>query len=679
MARRDIYTGKEIGNYRIEQRIADGSFGTVYLARHLHLKERTTAVKILHAVHLDSDPEKEQFLQEAQILERLKGLPNILPLLDVGFDGNFPYMITDYAERGSLRMHMRQYNGPLPLQEVLEIIGQVGKGLQSAHDKGVVHRDLKPENILFNAQGEALLADFGISTILSTTSLHPTHVAGTPAYMAPEQFRSKVCKESDQYALACIAYELLTGRKLFEAPDLVSMGFLHLTEPPTPPRQLNPRIPPSVEHVLLKALSKQRTQRYPSVSAFVAALNNQAPAQATIDKTRNGAASGSNIDNGDYALPPVQVPSPTAKLPGTSAETGAVTPTPRHNTSNVVAAGTEGAVNGARATRVLNRTGTRTGEIAANRPTRDADAGGTRSSLRDPSAVDSRGQGTGGTTKLLRSSSKRNRRASIIVALVIVILLVLSGGGWAVSAHPEMFPFLSLHPLTTVTITPASKTVQDSYVLPSVDGNSNIANREVGVRQLTSTKTATDMVNATGHAQTQAQVATGTLTFINAGASFGLAGGTTIDGPNGVRVATNNFATIPAAVSGVSFGRMSVQAHATNAGAAGNMANAAINTLTCCRADGSITVTSGPFTGGQDAKNYTFLQSGDVMSVTNTLKNDAENDIKGQIKSGEKLLGDINCQTSTDTAGKPVGDKGVNVTSASVTHHHTARQCTVNV
>ena len=245
MAQPDPYIGKQIGNYRIEQTIASGSFGTVYLARHLHLKQRTVVIKILHAVHLGSDEEKEQFLREAQILETLKGLANILPLLDVGIDGNVPYMIAEYAEQGSLRMRMRATRSPLPLQEALTIIEQVGQGLQGAHDKGIVHRDLKPENILFNAKGEALLADFGISTVLSTASVSYTQVAGTPAYMAPEQFRGKVCKESDQYALACIAYELLTGRKLFEAPDPVSMGFLHATEPPTPPRQLNPQIPSS--------------------------------------------------------------------------------------------------------------------------------------------------------------------------------------------------------------------------------------------------------------------------------------------------------------------------------------------------------------------------------------------------------------------------------------------------
>ena len=295
MVQRDIYLGREIGNYRIERRIASGSFGTVYLAQHLYLKERTVVIKMLHAVHLGSDEEKEQFLQEAQILETLKGLPNILPLLDFGIDDNVPYMITEYAQQGSLRMRMRQRGALLSQQEALTIIEQVGYGLQNAHNQGIIHRDLKPENILFNAKGEALLADFGISTVLSTGSVKSTEVAGTPSYMAPEQFLGEVSKESDQYALACIAYELLTGQKLFKAPDFVSMGFLHTTKVPTPPRQLNLQIPASVEHILLRALSKERTKRYPSVSAFVAAFT-------TVDN-----------DDGQGAPPSSQEPAPATR------------------------------------------------------------------------------------------------------------------------------------------------------------------------------------------------------------------------------------------------------------------------------------------------------------------------------------------------------------------------------
>ena len=275
-AQEDLYIGREVGNYRIQRVIASGSFGTVYLACHLHLRERTAALKMLHTVHLGSAKEKRAFLHEADILERLKHCQHILPLHDVGFDGNVPYMVTEYAERGSLRMRMQRRDNPMSFLDVLTIIKQVGQGLQNAHDCEIVHRDLSPENILFNVKDEALLADFGIATILSNATVRHSRVVGTPAYMAPEQFRGEICKENDQYALACIAYELLTGRQLFEAQNVSEMAYLHTSQTPIPPRQLNPHIPMSVEDTLLKALSKQRIERYPSIIAFVASLTDVA-------------------------------------------------------------------------------------------------------------------------------------------------------------------------------------------------------------------------------------------------------------------------------------------------------------------------------------------------------------------------------------------------------------------
>src|SRR5262249_36835194 len=111
-------------------------------------------------------------------------------------------------------------------------------------------------------------------TMLSTASVkHLTTVGGTPPYMAPEQFQGLISKEGDQYALGCVAYELVTGRPPFTAPDFLSMGFKHLTEPPIAPRQINPSLPPAIERAILKPLSKQRTDRYADVSAFLAALH----------------------------------------------------------------------------------------------------------------------------------------------------------------------------------------------------------------------------------------------------------------------------------------------------------------------------------------------------------------------------------------------------------------------
>jgi serine/threonine protein kinase len=262
--------GQEIGNYRITTEINSGAFGSVYKAEHTHLSGHIVAIKPLHT-YLTSPLECEQFIQEAQFLAMLDH-PHILPLLDFGFIDRQPYLILKYAAGGSLRDLLNQHKS-LPLEKTLTILEQVGQALHYAHSRNIIHRDLKPENILFNAAGEVLLADFGIATMLSTASVKQlTTVGGSPPYMAPEQFQGVISKEGDQYALGCIAYELVTGRLPFTAPDFYSMGFQHLSEQPIPPTQLNPQLPSTWEAVILKAMAKQRTQRHANIPAFLAAL-----------------------------------------------------------------------------------------------------------------------------------------------------------------------------------------------------------------------------------------------------------------------------------------------------------------------------------------------------------------------------------------------------------------------
>lgn len=282
MTQQDMYVGTQIGNYRVTSLLASGAFGSVYLARHTILAERTVAFKVLHAVYLNAHDERESFLQEAQLLEKLKH-PNILPILDVGISpNNSPYIIAEYAVHGSLRENIRQQRGrPLPLAEALRILTQVGEALQYAHRQNIIHRDLKPENILFDAQNKVLLADFGIATALVGTS-KVDKIAGTPLYMAPEQFKGVVSRGSDQYSLACIAYELLTGQPPFESADFVAMAYQHLNEQPRPPRQLNPALPSHVEQAILTALAKDRHARYPSVEVFITALQSPTTRPETV-------------------------------------------------------------------------------------------------------------------------------------------------------------------------------------------------------------------------------------------------------------------------------------------------------------------------------------------------------------------------------------------------------------
>lgn len=281
MGDQENYVGKSIGNYRIGTLVGSGGFGSVYRGEHAILKERDVAIKILHT-HLSSLEERTRFLEEARLLEHIQHL-YILQIFDAGIDAGLPYLVTEFAPHGSLRdLLTRSAHQILPEEVSLTILSQVGEALSYAHQQHIIHRDLKPENILFNANDVALLADFGIATTLSTSSVKYSTVMGTPSYMAPEQFRGILSQQSDQYALGCIAYELFTGHKPFTAPDFFAMGFKHLTDNPVAPTQLNPALPIHIEQAILKAMAKQRGERHADVRAFLAALQGSRHSQSSF-------------------------------------------------------------------------------------------------------------------------------------------------------------------------------------------------------------------------------------------------------------------------------------------------------------------------------------------------------------------------------------------------------------
>lgn len=218
MGSEDIY----IDGYRIISQLGCGAFGTVYKAQHAILTNRIVAIKTMRPEYAEVEEEVIRFFRDSLFLEELKH-PYILPIINVGIYGPLPYQVTEYASKGSLRDRLQhQPSYPLPIAEAITILSQVGKALQYAHEKNIIHRDLKPENILFNDRGDALVADFGIATMLSTSSVKHTNAIGTFQYMAPEEDDNLICKESDQYALGCIAYELFTGHMPFEASNLAA-------------------------------------------------------------------------------------------------------------------------------------------------------------------------------------------------------------------------------------------------------------------------------------------------------------------------------------------------------------------------------------------------------------------------------------------------------------------------
>jgi tetratricopeptide (TPR) repeat protein len=205
----------------------------------------------------------------------------------VGFTNEgSPYLVSEYEPGGSLRGRLKSLAGqPLPHQEAMRLLTQIGQALEYAHQQNVIHQDIKPENILFNEQGDALLSDFGIAIKLNTTSVMLSNPSGTPAYMAPEQFKGTASKEGDQYALGCLAYELFTGRRVFDAPTPPGLALQHATEPPTPPTRYNSRLPYNIEQAILRALSKERSARFPGISAFLQALSGMSTEVSSLPPT----------------------------------------------------------------------------------------------------------------------------------------------------------------------------------------------------------------------------------------------------------------------------------------------------------------------------------------------------------------------------------------------------------
>jgi outer membrane protein assembly factor BamB/tRNA A-37 threonylcarbamoyl transferase component Bud32 len=261
------YVEQQFGNYRLLRLLGHGGFADVYLGRHVHL-ETQAAIKILRLQLVGE--EIEHFRQEARTVARLEH-PNIVHILDFGVQNGIPFLVMNYAPNGTLRQrHPRGSRVPLPV--VIIYAQQVASALQYAHDQHVIHRDIKPENLLIGANQQILLSDFGIARIMPDThSLHTHEMSGTTAYVAPEQLDGRSYPASDQYALAVLVYEWLSGVRPFEG-SFTEIAFKQGSAPVPPLREKVPDLSPAVEEVILTALKKEPRQRFATIQAFAFAL-----------------------------------------------------------------------------------------------------------------------------------------------------------------------------------------------------------------------------------------------------------------------------------------------------------------------------------------------------------------------------------------------------------------------
>jgi len=270
------FVGQQFGNYALTRLLGEGNFARVYLGEHIYLKTQA-AIKILNG-RLDDD--LEFFRTEARTIARLVH-PNIVRVLEFGVEGDVPFLVLDYAPNGTLRQ--RYPSGTLlAFPTVVSYATQVAAALQYAHDARVIHRDIKPENLLLGRENDVLLSDFGVALMsLTLRSLRQQDIAGTPAYMAPEQIQQRPGPASDQYALAIVVYEWLTGVLPFYG-SFTEILARHISTPPPAMRAIRPAISSAIEQVIMKALQKDPAQRYESVQAFARALEqaSQAGGQA---------------------------------------------------------------------------------------------------------------------------------------------------------------------------------------------------------------------------------------------------------------------------------------------------------------------------------------------------------------------------------------------------------------
>ena len=261
------------GRYTVLEAIGQGGMALVFRARDLR-HDRDVALKVLRpelAVALGA----ERFEREIKIEARLNH-PNVLAVFDSGQCRHLLYYVAPWAEEGSLFDRLRK-EAPLGIDEAMRIAREIGGALSHAHANGVIHRDVKPDNVLFRS-GHAMLADFGIArAIAERGSLSSTDVGlvvGTPHYMSPEQCTSgaPIDERTDQYALACIVFEMLTGDPPFSGRNAQAIIARHMTERPPSLTVIRPDTPPSVVAAIGRALSKHAGDRFPSVEGFITAL-----------------------------------------------------------------------------------------------------------------------------------------------------------------------------------------------------------------------------------------------------------------------------------------------------------------------------------------------------------------------------------------------------------------------
>ena len=298
------------GRYRVLQPIASGEMGVVYLAED-PLIGRQVAIKGIRFDPSTDDDDRclqRRFEQEIQIAGTFSH-PNIVTLFDVGRQDGRSFIAMEYVDGRNLRDELHA-TGPMSPERVVELAAPLCRALSYAHQRQVIHRDIKPTNILVSSAGVPKITDFGIALLFGSTLTRAGKIFGTPAYMSPEQaVGGKLTGASDQFAIATVIYELLTGERPFQGTSPTSVIYQVIEHHPPPPHEVSPLVTTSVSAVVMRALDKDPASRFESCDALADTLmeavawSTANPELAYLDTSAGRRAVTPKVTRTDWATP----------------------------------------------------------------------------------------------------------------------------------------------------------------------------------------------------------------------------------------------------------------------------------------------------------------------------------------------------------------------------------------
>ena len=307
--------GEMVGPYRVIEQLGQGGMATVYKAYHAAL-DRYVAIKVLHPALLEDASFLARFQREARMVAKLDH-PNIVPIFDYAEHDGRPYLVMKFVEGETLKARLA--HGLIDQQEIAKITEAVGAALAYAHKQGILHRDIKPSNVLLTTDGQIYLADFGLARMAQSgeASLTSDVILGTPQYISPEQALGKKDLDAgtDIYSFGVMLYEMIVGKVPFSADTPFSVIHDHIYTPMPLPRNVNPNVPEAMERVLLKALAKERQDRFTDVPAMLDAFERawEETRLASLEKTLAP----------DPVKTPISTVKPAPKVPAPSLPFGA--------------------------------------------------------------------------------------------------------------------------------------------------------------------------------------------------------------------------------------------------------------------------------------------------------------------------------------------------------------------